>query len=319
MWVEPDIRDEIVEYVTDISDRSSLSRRHLIRLLGIQPSRFYAWVHRVGESNRHNGNTPKRHWILPWEREAIISYYKAHPGEGYRRLTYMMLDENIVAISPSTTYRILKDAGLLNRWSPSAKGKGKGFKQPLKPHDHWHVDISYVNMVGTIYFLICVLEGASRYILHHELRTNMTTYDVEITIQRAMEKFPDVNPRIISDNGPQFISKEFKEFIRYCGFTHVRTSPYYPQSNGKLERFHGTIKGEEIRKRGYLSLADAREHIRRYVEYYNDVRLHSSLYYLTPEDVLFGRTEKRLRERQDKLDKARGYRENVRTSTVLAG
>jgi len=125
---------------------------------------------------------------------------------------------------------------------------------------------------------------------------------------RAMEKFPGVSPRIISDNGPQFISKDFKEFIRLSGFTHVRTALHHPQSNGKLERFHGTIKQEEIRKTGYVSIEDARRHLAAYIEHYNTRRLHSAIHYLTPEDVLLGRTEERLRVRQEKLDRARMHR-----------
>lgn len=318
LWVEPDIRDEIVEYVNNIAQRSSLSRRRLMRWLGIQASRYYDWVNRMGEPNQHNGKTPKRHWLLPQEREAIVSYYQAQHEQGYRRLTYMMLDEGVAAVSPSTTYRVLKHEGLLDRWATPSKGKGKGFRQPLKPHDHWHVDISYVNILGTIYFLICVLDGASRYILHHELRTNMTEYDVEITIQRAKEKFPNANSRVISDNGGQFISKEFREFIRLSGFTHVRTSPHYPQSNGKLERFHGTIKREEIRRTGYVSLQDARKHIEQYVDHYNRVRLHSALYYLTPEDVLRGRVKERIKEREEKLERARLHRQEMRNRVAMA-
>ena len=220
-----------------------------------------------------------------------------------------MLDEDIVAVSPSTTYRVLKEADLLNRWLPTGKVKKRGFDQPQKIHQHWHTDISYVNILGTFCFLISVLEGYSRYILHHELRTSMTESDVEITIQRAKEKYPNVYPRIISDNGPQFISKEFKEFIRGCRFDHVFTSPNHPQSNGKLERFHRTIKTEEIRKNSYLSLEDARKQIEKYIIYYNTIRLHSAIYYLTPEEVLLGRMELRLKQRQEKLDKAKQNRQ----------
>lgn len=166
----------------------------------------------------------------------------------------MMLDADIAAVSPSTTYRLLKEAGLLNRWAPSKRSAKKGFDQPLAVHEHWHVDISYVNILGTMYFMITVLDGKSRYIVHHELRTQMKEYDVEIVIQRAKVKFPQARPRVISDNGPQFISKDFKQFIRLAGFKHVRTSPYHPQSNGKIERYHRTIKSEEIRRRAYTSM-----------------------------------------------------------------
>jgi len=118
-------------------------------------------------------------------------------------------------------------------------------------------DISYVNLRGTFYYLCSILDGCSRFIVHWELRPAMLEQDVEIIVQRAREKYPDARPRIISDNGPQFIARDFKEFIRLAGMTHVRTSPFYPQSNGKLERFHKTIKAECIRPKVALSLEDA--------------------------------------------------------------
>jgi hypothetical protein len=109
---------------------------------------------------------------------------------------------------------VLKQAGRLDRhWLKPSK-KGTGFVQPLAAHDHWHVDMSYINVAGSFYFLTSILDGYSRFIVHSELRERMTECDTEIVIQRAREKYPNARPRIISDNGPQFIAKEFKEFIR---------------------------------------------------------------------------------------------------------
>ena len=146
-----------------------------------------------------------------------------------------MLDRDLVAVSPSSVYRVLRGAGSLRRWNHKPSKKGTGFVQPLRPHEHWHVDISYINVCGTFYYLCTLLDGCSRYVVHWDIRESMTEAEIEIILQRAREKFPGVTPRIISDNGPQFIAKDFKEFIRICGMTHVRTSPYYPQSNGKSE------------------------------------------------------------------------------------
>ena len=94
----------------------------------------------------------------------------------------------------------------------------------------------------------------------------MTEADVEITLQRAKEAFPDARPRIITDNGPQFVAKDFKEFIRISGMTHVKTSPYYPQSNGKIERWHQTLKSDCIRPHVPLSLTEARQLVERFVD-----------------------------------------------------
>jgi putative transposase len=237
--------------------------------------------------------------------------------EGYRRLTFMMLDRNIVAVSPSSTWRVLSQAGLLQRWNRQPSLKGTGFQQPLKPHEHWHVDVSHINIAGTFYYLCSVLDGASRYIAHWELRESMKESEVELILQRAREKFPDVSPRIISDNGPQFIAKDFKEFIRICGMTHVKTSPYYPQSNGKIERWHQSVKRECIRPGVPLTLEDARRLLTTYIERYNTVRLHSAIGYVTPLDKLNRRETEIFPDRDRKLEEARRQRQQRRSASLL--
>ena len=136
----------------------------------------------------------------------------------------------------------------------------------------------------------------------------MTEADIEIILQRARERFPDARPRIISDNGPQFLAKDFKEFIRISGMTHVKTSPYYPQSNGKIERWHQSIKRECIRPGVPLSLQEARRIVSSYVEHYNTVRLHSAIGYVAPKDKLEGREDEIFAERDRKLEEAREFR-----------
>src|SRR5262249_5771203 len=130
----------------------------------------------------------------------------------------------------------------------------------------------------------------------------------ERVVHRVREKFPGEPPRIISDNGPQFIAKGFKEFIRICGMTHVRTSPYYPQSNGKIERFHRTIKGDCIRTETPLTWEDAQRVVARDVGYYNTVRLHSAIGYVTPKDKLEGKEKTIFAERDRRLAAARDRR-----------
>ena len=229
----------------------------------------------------------------------------------------MMLDHSIVAVSPSSTYRVLSSAGLLQNWNTKKSKKGTGFKQPLAVHEHWHIDVSYINICGTFYYLCSVLDGCSRYIIHWELRESMTERDIEIILQRARELFPGKKPRIISDNGPQFVSKDFKEFIRVSGMTHVRTSPYYPQSNGKIERWHGSLKRECVRKGVLLSLEDAREVITTYIHHYNNTRLNSAIGYIAPLDKLEGRAEQIFKERDLKLEKAREARKQKRAEKAL--
>lgn len=307
-WVPRETRDAVVDMVREWSKKSEVGVKQFISWLGISRSKYYDWHHRYGQENQHNGQIPRSFWLEEWERQAIVGYYRKHPGEGYRRLTYMMLDADVVAASPSSIYRVLKQAGELNKWAQSPSKKGKGFDQPTEPHEHWHIDIAYINICGTFYYLCTILDGYSRYVVHKEIRESMTEADVEIIVQRAREKFPGENPRIISDNGPQFVARGFKEYIRISGMTHVRTAPYYPQSNGKIERWHKSLKTECIRPKTPLSLADARRIVNQFVKCYNEQRLHSAIGYVTPKDKLQGKESMIFAERKRKLEAARKRR-----------
>ncbi len=106
-----------------------------------------------------------------------MKFFLAHPEEGYRRLTYMIIDADIVAVSSSSVYRVLKAGGYLNRWNHSSK-KGEGFIEPKRAHEHWHIDISYLNIKGTFYYLCSILDGYSRYIVHWEIKETMKEADV---------------------------------------------------------------------------------------------------------------------------------------------
>ena len=294
------------------SERTDLPKTRLIGWLGVGTSKFYQWQDRYGQANEHNGQVPRDFWLEEWERQAILDFHDRNPLDGYRRLAFRMLDDDVVAVSPSTVYRTLKAAGRLDRRRFAPSKKGTGFVQPLVAHQHWHVDISYLNLAGTFYFLITVLDGFSRYIVHGEIREKMEETDVETVVQRALEKYPGTKPRIISDNGPQFVARDFKEFIRLMGMTHVRTSPYYPQSNGKLERWHGTVKRECIRPAAPASIEEARRRVADYVEHYNHVRLNSAIGYLTPADKLNGLAQVIFAERDRKLEEARQRRQQAR-------
>lgn len=135
---------------------------------------------------------------------------------------------------------------------------------------------------------------------------------MELILQRARERFPDARPRIISDNGPQFVAKDFKEFIRLAGMTHVRTSPYYPQSNGKIERWHQSIKVEGIRLADIRDYPHACQVINAYIDYYNNTRLNSAIGYVAPADKLAGKEKQIFKERDRKLEQARAQRAMAR-------
>jgi transposase InsO family protein len=304
--------------VRALADKTEIPYRRIVGWVGIARGKFAAWRHRYGKANEHNARVPRDHWVEPEERARIVAFHAQNPLEGYRRLTFMMLDQDVAAVSPATTYRILSAAGVLDRWNKKPSKKGTGFVQPVRPHQHWHIDIAYLNVAGTFYYLCSVLDGASRAIVHWETRESMTEAEVELVLQRAREKYPEARPRIISDNGPQFIARDFKEFIRIAGMTHVRTSPYYPQSNGKLERWHRTLKEDAIRAHPPASLEEARRVVAAFVEHYNGVRLHSAIGYITPNDLLAGRAEAIWAERDRKLEQARAERAARRAGKVAA-
>jgi len=312
---EPDGRDDVVDYGRYWSNKTDIKATKMIRWIKITRSKYDVWLKRYGKGNELNDWIHRDFWRTNYERMAIVDYYHDYHWEGYRWLCYMMMDADIVAVGPSSVYRVLTNAGLLRRWNRKPSKKGDGFNQPVKPHEHWHIDISYINICGTFYYLCSILDGFSRYIVHWEIREAMKESDVEIILQRAREKFPDAKPRIISDNGPQFIAKDFKEFIKVSGMTHVKTSPYYPQSNGKLERYHRTIKGTCIRVNTPLSLADAQRLVTDFVDHYNNTRLHSAIGYITPMDKLQGRAETILAQRDAKLATAREARKAKRKAS----
>lgn len=298
----------MVDFVRAWSGKTELPAERFIGWIGVARGKFFDWCKRYGKANEHNALVPRDHWLTPQEQAAILEFHQRFPLEGYRRLSFMMIDQDIVATSASSVYRVLARAGVLDRWNRKPSKKGTGFVQPLRPHEHWHIDVAYLNLAGTFYYLCSILDGASRAVVHWEIREAMTEADVECILQRGREAFPGQRPRVISDNGPQFVAKDFKEFIRLTGMTHVRTAPYYPQSNGKIERWHKTIKSDALRPGAPASLEEARALVAHWVQHYNTVRLHSSIGYIAPADFLAGRAHAIWQARDRKLEAAREAR-----------
>ena len=171
-WVPHDTRDEVVDFVVRWSELTEVPLNRLATWLGIG-KKLFDCKRRYGQVNEHNAMVPRDHWTEDWERQAIIDYHDAHALEGYRRLTFVMLDADVVAVSPSTVCRVLKAAGRLDRWNRRPSKKGTGFRQPDGPHRHWHIDIAHVNVAGTFYYLCASIDGYSRFMVHWEIRESM--------------------------------------------------------------------------------------------------------------------------------------------------
>jgi transposase InsO family protein len=310
--VPHDKRDQIVDFVNKWSDQTGLTVACFLLWLGLATAKWHSWKHRYGKANEHNAWIPRDHWLEADEKQAILDFHGLFPLEGYRRLTVRMLDQDIAFCSPSSVYRVLKAAGRLELRPFQASSKGKGFVPPLRPHEHGHVDIASLNIAGTFYYQCSLIAGCSRFIVPWEIRETRTEAEVEQVIQRARERFPGVSPRISSDNGPQFVARDFTEFIRVCGMTPARTSPYYPQSHGKIERWHRILKEECIRPGTPPTLEDARRIVGKFVDSDNTVRLHSAIGYVTPKDKLEGREKEIFDARDRKLEAARERRKEKR-------
>lgn len=190
--------------------------------------------------------------------------------------------------------------------------KGKGFHQPEAAHKHWHTDFTYIKIRGIYYYLMLVLDGYSRYIVASDLRERVTEQDVELVIQMGAEAFREAKARVISDNGAQFTAKELKLFLGMVGMTHTTISPYYPQSNGKLERCNKTIK-EFLRTMYIAEYQDGQRLVEEFISYYNNERLHCAIGYVTPKDKLTGEHTKIFADRDAKLARAREIRRTRRT------
>jgi transposase InsO family protein len=309
----------VAEFVETWSGKTGIASSRFCAWLGLPRGKLYEWKRRQGLANRHNASVPKNGWLLEWEKQAIVDYAREHPGEGYRRLAYMMIDADIAAASPTSVYRVLKERRVIIPSTCKPSCKGTGFDQPPGPHAHWHIDIAYLNIAGTFYYLCAVIDGWSRYLVHWEIHESMRESQVEIVLERARLEFPEARPRVISDNGSQFAARDFKEYIRQQGMTHVRTSPYYPQSNGKIERWNGTLKRECIRPMTPLTVEDARRIVRQYVDYYNNERLHSATGYVTPLDKLEGRAGAIIARRREKLSAAQDRRRRITRNPLTGG
>ena len=298
-----------MDFVRRWSEKTEIGTVRFIGWLDITASKFYDWRERYGKVNEHNGWVPRDFWLEDWEKQAIIGFHLKNPLEGYRRLTFMMLDAGIVAVSPTSVWRVLGQAGLLSKWNGKPSKKGTGFEQPLIAHQHWHVDVSYINISGTFYYLCSILDGCSRYIVNWDLRESMTEADIEIILERAKELHRRRSPGSSPTTGRDSLPKTSRNLFVSRALTHVRTSPYYPQSNGKIERWHKSLKGECIRPGTPLSLDDARRLVEDYVEHYNNARLNSAVGYITPKDMLAGRQAEIHAGRDRKLEEARKQRQ----------
>jgi len=315
--IPDEIRGLILADIPVQMRRTGYSLNRILEWFGIKRSVYYDWL----KSRKRPTEAPlappatvvRVNGITPEEEQKVIRYRREHPDVGYRKLTWMMVDEDAAYLSESSVYNILSAHGMLYGWArPDSEGAEKEYRhKPKYPHHHWHTDIAYIKIRNVFYFLIMLLDGFSRFLLDWELMTDMTGPSVELFIQRAKEKYPYAHPMLIHDNGSQFISHDFKRLVTRLEIQSVPTRRNHPETNGKIERMNKTVKSEAIRPNSPFSYAEAGEILNEYGYQYNYQRLHAGINYLRPADMFFERGNKILRERNQKMLLGRQLRKQV--------
>ena len=314
---------EIIQLV----EGSDLDPNRTLCELGINKSTFYKWYGRFKEQG-YDGLAPKlrarnSYWnkIPEKVRNEVVELALDVPELSPRELACRMIDTRSYYISESSVYRILKERGLITSPAYIVMQASNEFKdKTVRVNQMWQTDFTYFKIVGWgWYYLSTILDDYSRYIVHWELCSNMKTDDVTRTLDRALEKSGlSVNnrPRLLSDNGSCYISSELAQYIEEQNMDHVRGKPNHPQTQGKIERYHRSMKNV-VKLENYYLPGDLINRLEQFVEYYNNHRYHESLNNLTPADVYFRRDQQILKQRETIKLKTMKQRRKTHLSQVL--
>ena len=294
-----------------IVEGSQLSVKQTLRELGLPKSTFYDWYHRYLEDGpdglESKARGPQQFWnrIPEEEKRHIVDVALEHPDKSPRQLAWYITDTEKVFISESSVYRILKSHDLITSPHYIVDFAAKSYtNKTVRPNEMWQTDFTYFKIIGWgWYYLGTVLDDFSRKILAWKLYKNMGADDVKDLLDAAIAKtgveFVHVRhrPRLLSDNGPCYIAEELKTYLKDKKIDHIKGRPYHPQTQGKIERYHRTMKNV-INLNNYYFTEELEREIATFVRYYNHERYHESLENLTPDDVYSGRTRELLDERR---------------------
>jgi transposase InsO family protein len=285
------------QILTLISD-SGLPRRLALAHVGLARSTYYRWLSRQAEGNlQDKKGGPPIPWnkLRPEEESRILTQARASPELSARQLALRIVDSDGVFVSESTVYRILKKEGLIKPAEIMGFKAGKEYHHKTKKQNElWATDCAHLKVIDWgWYYLVTVMDDFSRFILAWELRSDMAAVSLIDVVQQAVDLtgMTDVPVEdrtvLLSDNGPGYLSRQFGDYLRLVGIKHITASPYHPQTNGKIERYHRTIKGE-LSLVPYEVPGDLEKAIAEFVEYYNYRRYHEGLGDVTPFDVYTG-------------------------------
>jgi len=288
---------------------SGLPRRRALAQLGVAKSTYYRWLKRqVGGrlQDRKGGSSVPWNKLRPEEEEMILDLARAFPELSSRELALRIVDAEGVYVSESTVFRTLKREGLIKPAEIVGFKAGKEYQRKTKrANELWATDCSHIKVIDWgWYYLVTVMDDYSRFILAWELKSDMASNSLIDVVQKAVDAtgMTDVPVEdrtvLLSDNGPGYISRQFGDYLRLVGIRHILASPYHPQTNGKIERYHRTIKGELILM-PYEMPGELEEAIRAFIEYYNYRRYHEGLGDVTPYDVYTGRYLEIIQKRKE--------------------
>jgi transposase InsO family protein len=303
--------------VAQARKRSGWSAKRTLAALGIPRRTYYRWLKEEAWARALPAEPVKP--VQPYEaraeeKQAVLNYARKHPELRHRELAWRMVDEDVACLSPSTVYRILKEANLVCPWRRRAKRRRAEEEKATRPNQRWVTDLMQLQVGDGTYYFVSFMDEYSRYIVHHEILLGMDGFSVSVAAQAAIETLPrgeDSQPRekpeMQSDNGSGFIAREFLLVLKEHGLGHHRIRPHCPEENGVIERSFRTLRealeGEEL-----TTLLEAERVLARLVKWYNEERLHSALGYLPPVVVYRGNPEERKEERRRKLAQARHRR-----------
>ena len=299
--------------VIRLVEGTELSVRATLRQLGIPKSTFYGWYQRYLESGFDGLHDKKPARTAGWNRIAkaikdqVLDLALERTDLSPRELACRFTDEKRYFVSESSVYRILKAADLITSPAYVLMSASDAFKNPTtRVHEMWQSDFTYFRIINWgWYYLSTVLDDFSRYIIAWKLGSTMAATDVKDTLDQAIavtgvdQIRVKHRPRLLSDNGPAYLSGELREYLGACRMAHTRGAPYHPQTQGKIERYHRTMKNV-VKLQHYYFPWELEAALRDFVAHYNNERYHESLDNVTPADVYFGRQDAVLTER-DKI------------------
>ena len=296
-------RQQVVSSVEG-TGRSKWSR---LRRLGIARSTYYRWRQQAVLTSSPGSVAKHEPWnrLRPEEAARVLATARELPTWRSRQLAAWLTDHQSLAVSPSTVYRILSREGLVKQQA-SIPGAAQEYRhKTTRPHQLWATDASYFRVVGWgYYYLVTVMDDYSRCILAWKLQRDMTADSLIEVVQMAIDAtgMTDVpvedRTALLSDNGSGYVSRAFRDYLHLVGIRHIFAAPYHPQTNGKLERYHRTLK-DDVNQVPYEVVRELEAAIRDFVVFYNEQRYHKALGNVTPADVLAGRREAILARRKE--------------------